>query len=325
MNYLPTLMMAFAAVVSVNHANAADTQLERGLSALKSMTGCYLVDYSYTETESLKEGYERDKRVYDVNQDKSVKEWVFADRVSDTRVRMQHVLFATDLNGKIFDGAFLRHTGEDWEYDAPFLYDYQGPLVWNVKDLKESKGKWTRRVTNLDDGLRYQCAAAWEMGTAYPEWTCDGYAPIPGRETRDMGRKDYNTLQRSTRIVAYGTNWLERQANTKIIHGKDNSRTPLAKELGKNWYVRLPDSECAPAVKFIEPQLPFWTLVRETWDEVFTGDRPFIEKVPQAAPPRFIRVMELEEEYAAKDLKNPDVRKAARAELLKIIADYRSN
>src|SRR5918994_1843161 len=82
------------------------------------------------------------------------------------------------------------------------------------------------------------------IDTAYPEWSCANYAPIPGRETRDMGRADYNALERSTRIVAYGDSWLERQDNLKIADGA-SGRAPLARETGKNWYVRLPDSQCA--------------------------------------------------------------------------------
>ena len=105
-------------------------------------------------------------------------------------------------------------------------------------------------MTNLDDGLRYQCAARWTEDRAYPEWSCANYAPIPGRETRDMGRSDYQTLQRGTRIVVYGAaqggSWLERQDNVKTIH-TDSGRVPLVRELGKNWYVRLPDAECAGA------------------------------------------------------------------------------
>src|SRR4029450_1466450 len=52
-------------------ADAAGHPLGRGLQAVQSMAGCYLVDYSYTEVESLKPGYTRDARVYDVNRDKS--------------------------------------------------------------------------------------------------------------------------------------------------------------------------------------------------------------------------------------------------------------
>ena len=78
-------------------AQADDSQLARGKAAIKSMAGCYLVDYSYTETEGLKSGYQRDKRVYDVNKNKSVKEWIYAEEIGENRIRLQHVLFATKL------------------------------------------------------------------------------------------------------------------------------------------------------------------------------------------------------------------------------------
>ena len=199
-------------------AGADDRQLERGLQALQSMAGCYLVDYSYVETESLKPGYVRDGRVYDVNRDKSVKEWIYPETLSPRRIRLQRILFATDPAGAVRAGSEIRHQTEDWEYGAPFLYDFVAPLTWHVRDLTSTPQLWTRRVTNLDDGLRYQCAARWTGDTAYPEWTCSNYAPIPGRETRDMRRADYQALDRTTRIIAYGSSWLERQDNVKTIH-----------------------------------------------------------------------------------------------------------
>ena len=55
------------------------TSWRAGRKAIQSMTGCYLVDYSFVETESLRPGYVRDPRVYDVNRDKSVKEWISAE------------------------------------------------------------------------------------------------------------------------------------------------------------------------------------------------------------------------------------------------------
>lgn len=299
-------------------AFAADPAV--GTKAIQSMTGCYLVDYSYSETESLKWGYTPDERVYDANKDKSVKEWIYAIDLGPGKIRLQHILFATDLEGKLMEGSELRHQAEDWEFEAPFLYDFTGPFHWDVKRLPANSGQWTRKITNLDDGLRYQCAAAWDEKSIYPEWTCENYSPIPGRETRDMGRKDYNTLQRTTRIVAYGNSWLERQNNTKIID-MDGMKTPLAKEVGKNWYVRLPDAECAPAQAFMDGRTPFWNLLRETWDSVFSGDRPFIEKA--ANPPRFVKMMALEREHA--DLSTSSKREAARRAILNLIQEYRAN
>jgi hypothetical protein len=303
-------------------ASAAEEALGRGRQAVLSMTGCYLVDYSYVESESLKPGYERDARVYDVNRDKSVKEWIFAESLSERRLRLQRVLFATDLSGTVRPGSVIRHQSEDWEYDAPFLYELVAPRTWHVKDLKSSPGLWTRRVTNLDDGLRYQCAARWRTDTAYPEWSCSNYAPIPGRETRDMGRTDYDTLDRSTRIIAYGSSWLERQINVKTVHGADG-RTPLARETGKNWYVRLPDGECAAGQAFVRPRQSFWALLRETWDSVLTGLGVFVERVPPGQPPRFVKIREVEEHYLDRDLSRTDVRAGAKERILTIIDEYR--
>ena len=274
---LPGLLVLVAA--SALGAGAADDPLARGLVAIHSMAGCYLVDYSYVEIESLQPGYARDARVYDVNRDKSVKEWITAEVLSPRRVRLQRILFFTDLRGTVRDGSEIKHQTEDWEYDAPFLYEFVAPRTWQVRDLKPTPGLWTRRVTNLDDGLRYQCAARWMGDTAYPEWSCSNYAPIPGRETRDMRRVDYDALERTTRIIAYGQSWLERQDNVKTIH-RDGVRTRLAREVGKNWSVRLPESECEAARAFARPRQAFWRVLREVWDEVLTGAAPFIEKAP---------------------------------------------
>lgn len=321
--FWPLLLALSLVGLSSHGARAEDDARARGLGAIRSMVGCYLVDYSYIEVESLRPGYVRDPRVYDVNRDKSVKEWISVEAVSPRRVRLQRILVLADLRGTVRAGSEIKHQSEDWEYEAPFLYDFVAPQTWHVKEQKASPGLWTRRVTNLDDGLRYQCAARWASDTAYPEWSCSNYAPIPGRETRDMRRSDYQALDRTTRIVVYGASWLERQDNVKIVHG-DGGRTPLAREAGKNWYVRLPESECAAAEAFARPRQAFWTLLRETWDGVLDGASPFVEKAPAGQPPRFVRMHEIEEDYVGRDLSDPALRKAAQERIRKLIEDYRA-
>jgi hypothetical protein len=317
--------LAIALTLIASTAQGSNPQFDRGREAIRKMVGCYLVDYSYAETESLKEGYVRDSRVYDVNKDKSIKEWIYAEELSERRIRLQHILFGTDLKGEYMEGSALRHTGEDWDYGSSFIYDFTGPLNWGVKVFEKAPDAWTRKITNLDDGLRYQCTAPWDLTTAYPEWTCSNYAPIPGRETRDMGRKDYQTLDRGTRIVVYAGNWLERQSNTKVIHS-EGVKTPLAKEVGKNWYVRLPDSECAPVQDFVKTYRSFWTVLREAWDDVLTGDRPFVEKaVTPLQPSRYTKILQLEEKFYSQNLSEPTVRKAAKDAITKVISDFRSN
>ena len=320
---LITLLLLAWAVAAL----AQGDQLARGRTAVLGMTGCYLVDYSYVEVQALQPGYVRDPRVYDVNRDKSAKEWITAETLSPTRLRLQRILFLSDLAGSVREGTQIRHQSEDWEHDARFLYDFAAPLHWQARDLRATPGLWTRRVTNLDDGLRYQCAARWSEDRAYPEWSCENYAPIPGRETRDMGRSDYQTLQRGTRIVVYGAgqggSWLERQDNVKTIHG-DGGRVPLVRELGKNWYVRLPDAECAGARTFADRRRDYWTLLRETWDGVLDGAGPFVERAPPGAPPRFVKMFEVEDDALARDLADPAVRRAVRDRILAVIEEYRA-
>ncbi len=317
-HFLLTLLVSSPAIATQN------LSFERGQNAINAMAGCYLVDYNFVETESLKEGYVRDNRVYDVNKDKSVKELIYTEEVSPNHIRLQHILFATTLGGELIAGTMLKHQAEDWEFNAAHLYDFIGPSKWKIQYL-ERKNQWTRRITNLDDGLRYQCASTWSTDTAYPEWTCSNYAPIPGREFRDMGRKDYNTLQRTTRVISYGTNWLERQDNIKTID-KDGLRTPLAREATKTWYTRIPDSECAPARNFVNPRLTFWAVLREAWAAVLDGrDEYYFEKTPAGAPPRFVKMGAIEESFMSRNLLDPAVRSSAQQEIWKLIEEYRAH
>jgi hypothetical protein len=321
------LLAACLLLAWIPAAGADESPLSRGLQAIRGMTGCFLVDYSYVEVENLEPAYVRDPRVYDVNRDKSAKEWITAEALGPDRIWLRRILFLANLDGTIRPGTEIRHQSEDWQYEARFLYDFVGPLRWQARDLTAERGRWTRRVTNLDDGPRYQCAATWSDDRAYPEWSCSNYAPIPGRETRDMGRRDYQALQRGTRIMIYGPagggSWLERQNNVKTID-RDGTRTPLVRELGKNWYVRLPDGECAGAQAFAAPRQAFWALLRETWDRVLDGSGPFTEHLPAGQPPRFVKMFALEEEALGKDLSDPATREQVRQRILEIIQEYRA-
>ena len=255
-----------------------------GYAALEKMAGCFLVDYNYTEMEVLKPDYSIDKRVYDVNTERSVKEWIYLERITSTNIRLQHVLFATAKDGALLKDRMLKHQAEDWDYGASAVFDFEKPDTWRTRSLPAGNDLWTRRITNLDDGLRYQCAAKWSKSAAYPEWSCDNYAPIPGREMRDMKRSDYNTMRRSTRIIVYGDSWLERQNNVKVTHTA-GKQTALAAEAGKNWYVRLADAECDAARAFSQPRMAFWSLLRQTWEGVLASGGEFRETKATGSPP----------------------------------------
>lgn len=121
---------------------------------------------------------------------------------------------------------------------------------------------------------------------------------------------------------AGGSSWLERQNNVKTIHS-EHGRTPLAGETGKNWYVRLPNSECAAGQAFARSREAFWALLRETWDIVLASLDPFIERAPDGQPPRFMKMREVEAHCLSRDLSDPDVRNAAKERILEVIEEYR--
>ena len=243
----------------------ADSQSE--IASIKKLAGCYLVDYSYSETESLLKGYTLDPRVYDSSQKFSVKEWIKVVKESENEVRLQHFLFATNKSGEVIFK--MRHHGEIWQYRPQYFYAYEGLGFYQPS---EQKADWLRIVTSLDDGLRYQCPGSWDTSGEYPKFQCEAFAPIPGRETRDMGRKDYNSMHRQSDIIHYGQGWLERQSNIKV-RSTENQSLPIAKEVGKHWYVPLPDSECEPIKAWADDRQPFWNLLEKAWSMTLDGTR----------------------------------------------------
>ena len=302
-------------------AQQKPSQLELGRKAVHDRAGCYLVDYSFVETDALKDGYIRSNQVYDVNRDKSIKEWIVADDISPTHIRLQHVLTANELSGQAMQFSTLRHTGEDWIYNAPYAYDFKGDATWEPHTL--APNLWLRNVVSLDDGPRYDCAASFKDGREYADWQCKGDAPIPGRETRDMHRHDYQMLDRDSHIIVYDNNWLEREANTKVIFAS-GVKTPLVKELGKTWYVRLPDNECSVAKAYIEPRMAFWHIAGQEWDKVLDGKSTFVETEPvKDQPSRYQKMTDLEEKYMKLNLNDPKVATQARAEIDAVIKAYR--
>jgi hypothetical protein len=294
------LLPIFAIIGIVLSANAQET-FDQEKKAIEAMAGCFHVDYNFTEVESLQPDYKIDDRVYDVNKNKTVNEWIYPIHVSPTHVRLQHVLFSTDENGKIEAGEdgkpfYMRHQAEDWEYQPDYLYDFTSPAHWSPVALDAGSGKWVRKITNLDDGPRYHCAAAWDMSKKYPEWTCDNYAPIPGREFRDMKRKDYQGLKRSTRLIQYGNHWLERQNNIKVIHTPDVKKD-IARESGKSWYLRVNQDECEGAKAWADERTAFWEVSRKVWMNVLDGEQDFVEMTPTGEGPRFYKMWGVENKY----------------------------
>ncbi|MEO5667827.1 MAG: DUF6607 family protein [Bdellovibrionota bacterium] len=302
-------------------ANEVPRAFLEGRAAVLRQAGCYVVDYSFVETESLKDGYVTDKRVYDTNSNKTTYELIVPIQKSPTEIRLQHVLFMKDFKTGEVRG-LIKHNAEDWAYESSHVFDFVSPGLWNSVPGKLDHG-WTRKITNLDDGLRYQCEAQWDLSTFNPEWSCANFAPIPGRETRDMGRKDYNTLDRKSRVIVYENSWVERQDNVKTILA-DGVKTPLAREAGRTWYVRQPDAACAEARAYAENRKAFWNVLMEVWEEYLATPATFSEKSVVNGMPRFAAMYAVEDEFAERLNSDPSLTETVKSKIRAVIDSYRN-
>ncbi len=328
-----TALLVWVCSASLFHSTLAKATSLAPPSKVESLAGCYLVDYSYYETKAIDEGYKKDTRVYKVNESSLVKEWIFSVREGNEIV-LQHILFGTNASGYHTEGSMLKHHTEIWEQSPTFWYEFTGPQTWIPQPLathREPEQKpwrqelWLRKITSLDNGPRHQCASNIRINGPEIDWTCSSYSPIPGRETRDMGRRDYNTLMRTSRVTTFGTSWLERQDNTKMIWSK-GEKTPLAQENGRNWYVRLPNNHCQAAQDWSEPRKEFWTLLRSVWREVMDGKKTFKGSRLQGSPPRYVAMWEVEDRFVGKPLKaNPELTSQAKEAILEVIHRYSSH
>jgi hypothetical protein len=291
------------------------------MDVIKKMAGCYLVDYNFVETKAIKTGYDLDRRVYDVNTNKSVYEMIVPIEKSPTELRLQHILFTRDLKtGEMT--SILKHQAEDWQYEANFFFDFNSPGHWTFMELKNNAQKWLRKVTHLDDGLRYQCASRWDLTQKNPEWSCENFAPIPGRETRDMGRKDYNTLERSSKIVVYADSFLERQNNVKTIWTTE-SKEALAQETGKTWWIKQEASQCEEANQFFKGHERFWRILMEVWEEYLTKPGNVSELSTIEGEPRYSKIQDIEEFSLAERFPPVDTQ-SIKKKIRDVIEQYRS-
>lgn len=271
------------------------------INHIESMAGCYTIDYTYSEIDALAKDYGLDPRMYDTSSVKfNVKELIKVVRKSNQEIRLQHFMFATDkATGKeVFR---LRHHGEIWKYKPNFAYQYMGLDKYTPVTVKED---WLRIITSLDDGLRYHCPGTWTKGE-YPKFTCKALSPIPGRETRDMGRKDYNTSLRNSEVTIYPNAWFERQDNEKILL-TNNGEKKLAREIGKHWYTKLPMQECSDINTWANERQNFWNLLETIWTQHLDGSKTLVhKKVAADGTIRSKRIAKIREHHFADLNKNP--------------------
>ncbi|MCW1884355.1 hypothetical protein OKA04_06400 [Luteolibacter flavescens] len=252
---MKSLSSLLAVLLISGSAFAADATFEKDRKAILSMAGDFKVGFHFQETFSMHEGYKAEEKAYTEDAFETVK--VVED--SGKRIVLQHILQVGPM--------VVKHWAQIWTYEDTEILEFQGGRVWTTKKLTadEAKGKWSQRVTQVDDSPRYEGFAAWVHnagGTS--EWTAAANRPKPRREEK---RGDYDLLLVMNRHTITPEGWFHEQDNTKWVKREDASY-PLVREVGFNPYIRVKDHDFAKSNDYWTKTESFWKDVRNVWDEL---------------------------------------------------------
>ena len=287
------LSSLLAVLLITSSAFADDATFEKDRKAILAMAGDFKVGFHFQETFSMHEGYEAVEKPYTENAFETVK--VVED--NGKRIVLQHILQAGPT--------VVKHWAQIWTYEDTEILEFQGSRLWTTKKLRpeEVKGKWSQRVTQVDDSPRYEGIAAWVHGGESSEWTAAANRPKPRREEK---RDDYDLLVVTNRHTVTAQGWFHEQDNTKWVK-RDGKSYPLCREVGFNPYLRVKDHDFAKANDYWRKTAPFWKDVRNVWDEL-SPDQGSIKVLTKADEGRLQDlVAELVDE--AEDGKTPAVEK----------------
>jgi len=248
------LSSLLAVLLISSSAFADDATFEKDRKAILTMAGDFKVGFHFQETFSMHEGYKAVEKPYTEDAFETVK--VAED--SGKRIVLQHILQVGPM--------VVKHWAQIWTYEDTEILEFQGCRVWTAKKLtpEEAKGKWSQRVTQVDDSPRYEGIAAWVHGEETSEWTAEANRPKPRREEK---RDDYDLLLVTNRHTITSEGWFHEQDNTKWVK-RDGTSYPLCREVGFNPYLRVKDHDFAKANDYWQKTASFWKDVRNVWDEL---------------------------------------------------------
>lgn len=276
------LRISLAVALLCGTAVASEESFEKDRKAILSMAGDFKIGFHFQETLSLRDDYEVKGKPYDESAFETVK--VVED--SGRRIVLQHLLQV--------GSTVVKHWSQIWTYEDTEILEFQGHRTWTMKHLdpEEVKGKWTQRVTQVDDSPRYESVAAWVHDEQSSSWTALANRPKPRRETK---RDDYDLLVVTNRHTITSKGWFHEQDNEKWVK-RDNESYPLCREVGFNPYLRVTDHDFAKANDYWEKTSPFWKDVRQVWEELSPTEGSFRVTMSSDSGRRFDVMSDLIEE-----------------------------
>jgi hypothetical protein len=249
--YLAALLVTFQTTLS-----QAQSKFEQDRKAILSLGGFYKVTFDYAETFSPDTAYKNHPQYHTYGY-----EWAVVEQETPKKIVIQHILVTGDTS-------VIKHWREDWVYEEANLLDFDKTSTWKKTKLAaaDAKGRWVQKVYQVDDSPRYESIGTWVHVDGRHEWqsTCD--SPLPRREFTK--RSDYNVLRRGNRIYLTDKGWMYEQDNQKIIKGETGDKL-LAREKGYEEFTKADEAKFAYAQKWWKTQQPYWTAVRQVWDEVY--------------------------------------------------------
>lgn len=242
-----------------------DAKQKQDIKAIKSMCGCYEVQFNFAETFS----YPKDSLTYKPSQTKHEKglEWVELIEDTPNKIVLQHLLIVGKTEKDI-----VKHWRQDWQYENTELYSFFKDKTWKYTKLSPAavKGQWTQKIYQVDDTPRYEGSASWVYADGKTYWQNTTDAPLPRRE--HTKRNDYNVLKRRNihEITKFG--WLHEQDNDKLIRDDKGNDYLLAQEKGMDVYTKVDDSRCKVAQTYWANNKELWKKVRGKWAQVIAKD-----------------------------------------------------
>lgn len=248
------LLFAFAGIN--NFGFTADNK-EKDIQAIKSLCGCFEIDFDYTETFAPDTNYV----FHDDYHATASAEYAFIVEETPNKIVIQHLLI-------VGGGMIIKHWREDWIYENTEFYEFNGDLSWTYKSRKKGdvKGTWTQKVYQVDDSPRYEGFATWIHADGRHYWENRSDSPLPRREYSH--RSDYNVLNRGNRIELTEYGWIHEQDNIKIVRDHNGDKE-LVREKGYNKYKIQDVSKCQSAIDWWTKYEAYWAVVRGEWDSLF--------------------------------------------------------
>ncbi len=277
-----TILLAAVAALFTFQTNAQSAKKKQDIAAIKSMCGCYEVEFNFAETfiKTKDKEYTPSDTKYDY-----ALEWVQLLDDTQDKIVLQHLLIVGDT-------MIVKHWRQDWEYENTYLYNFDKERTWKYETLAKAdvKGQWTQRVYQVDDSPRYEGSATWTHVDGASRWRNTTDAPLPRRE---QFRRDYNVLQRTNVQEITKNGWIHDQDNIKKMRNDAGQDEILAYEKGYDTYTKVADSKCKTAQKYWAENSSLWKNVRSKWATIFAKKQDLHMQKAVENKPLFMHLFDL--------------------------------